>query len=68
MKRNERTKRSLIVNCLAGVLTAVITFFFMALGQTGGTWLVAVPLTVLAATVGASVLRYRTRSKQPQRG
>lgn len=64
MKRNERTKRSLMVNCLAGVLAAAITFFFMALGQTGGTWLVAVPLTVLAATILASTLRHRARPRQ----
>lgn len=64
MERQDRTKRSLIINCLAGVLAAAITWFFMTLGQADRIWLVAVPLMVLAATVLAAALRQRARPGQ----
>ncbi|MHA7271381.1 hypothetical protein [Arthrobacter sp. HLT1-20] len=62
----ERNKRTLLINCLAGILAAGITLLFMSLGGTRDIFMVVVPLTVLLVCVAASIGRYRALPKNPR--
>lgn len=62
----ERNKRSLLINCIAGLLAAAITLFFMLLGGVKDAYLVVIPLTVLVVAIIAAFFRYRAGLKNPQ--